>query len=438
MSHRLLLRAGMIRKTSAGIYAWLPMGFRVLAKITRIVREEQNRCGVQEMLMPTIQPAEPWKLSGRYAGYGQEMLRFSDRHRREMLYGPTNEELITQIFANNVRSYTHLPLYLYHIQWKFRDEIRPRFGVMRGREFLMKDSYSFDVDADAARASYRRMFVAYLKTFAQMGLRALPVEAESGPIGGDLSHEFVVFAPAGESEVYCDRSVLEKDIPAQVPAYDDAEGLEVFVRELCAHYVRTEDTHDREQFERRVAPERRYRGRSIEVGHVFYFGTKYASPLGALVVGPQGERIPVHMGSYGIGVSRLVGAIVEANHDERGIIWPLPVAPFSVGLVTLKPQQRASARLAADFEEKCLRAGLEVLHDDRPAESAGVKFAEMDLLGIPWQVVVGPKEADAGCVVLKRRGERTLTPIALSPEDAVARLAETARGSLPSVAPTAT
>jgi prolyl-tRNA synthetase len=418
VSHRLMLRAGMLRQEAAGIYAWLPLGFRVLKKIEQIVREEQDRAGAIELLMPTLQLADLWRESGRYDAYGPEMLRIADRHEREMLYGPTNEEMITEIFRAAVRSYKDLPLNLYHIQWKFRDEQRPRFGVMRGREFLMKDAYSFDVDEASARRSYNKMFVAYLRTFARMGLKAIPMAAETGPIGGDLSHEFIVLAETGESGVYCNRDVLDLEPPGADVDYE--ADLTPIIRQWTGFYAATEDVHDAARFEREVPADKRVRTRGIEVGQVFYFGTKYSTPMKALVAGPDGVERPVHAGSYGVGVSRLVGAIIEAFHDEAGIKWPEPVAPFKAMLLNLKQG-------AADTDAACEKLygalasrGVEVLYDDLD-QRPGAKFATADLIGIPYQVLVGPKGLAEGKVELKRRadGSREL----LSPADALALLA---------------
>ena len=417
VSHQLMLRAGMIRQEAAGIYAWLPLGFRVLKKIEQIVREEQDRAGAQEVLMPTIQSADLWKESGRYDDYGKEMLRIADRHGREMLYGPTNEELITEIFRASVKSYRDLPRMLYHIQWKFRDEVRPRFGVMRGREFLMKDNYSFDLDYEGALRSYRRMFVAYLRTYARMGLKAVPMEAESGPIGGDLSHEFIILADTGETGVFCHGDLLDYDVLAEQIDYESDLSPVVDYWTRC--YARTDDKHDQGAFEAEVPAERRIERRGIEVGHIFYFGTKYSEPLQALVSTPDGGQVAVHMGSYGIGVSRLVGAIIEASHDEAGIVWPEAVAPFQVGLINLRAGDEACAAHCDELYAKLRGAGVEVLYDERD-ESPGAKFADMDLVGLPWQLVVGPRGLKAGLVELKRRrgGERQ----ELSAESALARL----------------
>ncbi len=406
VSHRLMLRAGLIRQQAAGIYSWLPLGFRVLERISRIVREEQNAAGCQEILMPTIQPAELWRESGRYDDYGKEMLRFRDRHDRELLYGPTNEEMVTDIFRAYVKSYRQLPVMLYHIQWKFRDEVRPRFGVMRGREFLMKDSYSFDLDQAGARRSYNKMFVAYLRTFARLGLKAIPMRAETGPIGGDLSHEFIILAETGESQVFVHRDLVERDILAEAVDYES--DLQPLVESWTSLYAATDEKHDEAAFAA-IPPEKRVAARGIEVGHIFFFGTKYSGPqaMNVTVQGPDGKPVHPEMGSYGIGVSRLVGAIIEASHDEAGIIWPESVAPFRVGLLNLKVGDATTDSLCADLYERLRANGVEVLYDDRE-ERAGVKFADADLIGLPWQVIVGPKGAASGLVELKRRkgGER--------------------------------
>ncbi len=417
VSHRLMLRAGMIRQASAGIYSWLPLGYRVLKNIERIVREEQDRSGAQEVLMPTIQSADLWRQSGRYDAYGPEMLRIKDRHDRDMLYGPTNEELITEIFKASVKSYRDLPRMLYHIQWKFRDEVRPRFGVMRGREFLMKDNYSFDLDYDGAKRAYNKMFVSYLRTFARMGLKAIPMEAETGPIGGNLSHEFIILADTGESAVYCHRDLVDFDVLSQEIDYE--ADLEPIVTRWTSLYARTDDKHDPIAFETGVPADKRVQRRGIEVGHIFYFGTKYSEPLGARVANAEGEQVSVHMGSYGIGVSRLAGAIIEASHDEAGIIWPEPVAPFQVGLINLKAADAACARACEDFYAKLRGAGVEVLYDDRD-ERAGTKFADMDLIGLPWQVILGPRGLEKGVVELKRRRDGTREEV--STDSALARL----------------
>jgi len=398
VSHRLMLRAGMIRQSSAGIYSWLPLGLRVLKRVEQIVREEQDRSGAQEILMPTIQPAELWRESGRYDDYGKEMLRIQDRHDREMLYGPTNEEQVTDIVRGAIRSYRDLPKNLYHIQWKFRDEVRPRFGVMRGREFLMKDAYSFDVDAAGAKHSYNKMFVAYLRTFARMGLKAIPMRADTGPIGGDLSHEFQILAETGESAVFCDRRWLETAALADDVDYDS--DLEPLFRKWTALYAATDEIHDPQNCP--VPPEDLVTARGIEVGQTFYFGTKYSVPLGAVVAGPNGEEVPLEMGSYGIGVSRLVGALIEANHDDAGIIWPDSVAPFRLGLVNLRAADAKCREAAGDLYAKLRQAGVEVLYDDRD-ESPGAKFAAMDLIGLPDQLIIGPRGLAAGTIECKNR-----------------------------------
>ena len=401
VSHRLMLRAGMIRQASAGIYSWLPLGLRVLKRIEQIVREEQDAAGCQEMLMPTIQSADLWRESGRYEDYGAEMLRIRDRHERDMLYGPTNEELITDIFRGAVKSYRELPKLLYHIQWKFRDEVRPRFGVMRGREFLMKDAYSFDLDYAGARRSYNKMFVSYLRTFARMGLKAIPMQAESGPIGGDLSHEFIILANTGESAVFCHKGWLDRDVLKEGIDFD--ADLQPVVDSWTALYAATDEKHDPSK----CGPEDLVTTRGIEVGHIFYFGTKYSKPMNAVVAKPDGEQVAVEMGSYGIGVSRLAGAIIEASHDEAGIVWPEPVAPFQVGLINLKPGDAATNAACEEVYGKLRQAGTEVLYDDRD-ERPGAKFADMDLIGLPWQLIVGPRGIARGQVELKRRatGER--------------------------------
>ncbi|MFX4222056.1 MAG: proline--tRNA ligase [Thalassobaculum sp.] len=408
VSHRLMLRAGMMQQSSAGIYSWLPLGFNVLKRIEQIVREEQNAAGWNEVLMPTIQPADLWRESGRYDAYGKEMLRITDRHERDMLYGPTNEEQITDIFRAHVRSYRELPGRLYHIQWKFRDEVRPRFGVMRGREFLMKDAYSFDIDKDAARLAYNRQFVAYLRTFDRLGLKAIPMAADSGPIGGDMSHEFIILAETGESEVFCHKDWLTND---PVPADVDYEGdLQPIVDSCLARYAATDEKHDPATCP--VAEADLVHTRGIEVGHIFYFGTKYTAPMGAKVAGPDGKEAEVHMGSYGVGVSRLVGGIIEACHDENGIVWPEPVAPFHIGLVNLKVGDAACDAATEDLYAKLGRAGIDVLMDDT-ADRPGAKLATMDLIGLPWQIIIGPRGIANGVVEVKNRksGEREeLTP----------------------------
>ena len=413
-SHRLMLRAGMIQQSSAGVYSWLPLGKRVLDKIENIVREEQNRAGALEILMPTIQPAEIWQESGRYDDYGAEMLRIKDRHDRDMLYGPTNEEQITDIFRSHVRSYKALPLNMYHIQWKFRDEVRPRFGIMRGREFLMKDAYSFDLDADGACKAYNKMFVSYLKTFARMGLTAIPMEADTGPIGGDMSHEFIILAETGESGVYFHKDWLQADLLADID-YD--VDLQPFVDKFIALYARADEKHNPQDCP--VADENLMTMRGIEIGHIFYFGTKYSAAMGATVSGPDGQNLPVHMGSYGIGVSRLVGGIIEASHDDKGIIWPDSVAPFDVAIVNLKPGDAACDSICEELYQSCIKAGMDPLLDDRD-ERPGAKLAAIDLIGIPWQIIVGPRGLDKGVAELKRRKTGVIEELA--PANVVSRL----------------
>ena len=409
VSHRLMLRAGMIRQNGAGIYTWLPLGQKVLKRIEAIVREEMDRAGAVELLMPTIQQADLWRESGRYDAYGPEMLRIHDRHEREMLFGPTNEELITDVFRAHVKSYKQLPLNLYQIQWKFRDEIRPRFGVMRGREFLMKDAYSFDLDADGARHAYRRMFCAYLNAFDRMGLKAIPMQADTGPIGGDLSHEFIILAETGESAVFCDRARL--DLPAPGRDLDFDADLTPVVEAHTRYYAATDEMHDPAAFAE-VPEDRRMEARGIEVGHIFFFGTKYSEPMGATVQDADGQFVPVQMGSYGIGVSRLVGAIIEASHDEAGIVWPEGVAPFDVGLIALRANDEAVMAACEAAYAKLQAAGLDVLFDDRD-ERPGAKFATMDLIGLPWQLAIGPRGLEQGLVELKSRatGEKQEIPL---------------------------
>ena len=416
ISHKLMLRAGLVRQTAAGIYAWLPLGNRVLQKIAQIVREEQDRSGAIELTMPTIQSADLWRQSGRYDDYGLEMLRIKDRHDRDMLYGPTAEEVVTSIFRDAARSYRDLPRTLYNIQWKFRDEVRPRFGVMRGREFLMKDAYSFDLDEAGARHSYNRMFVAYLNTFARMGLRAIPMQADTGPIGGDLSHEFIVLAPTGESEVFY-HSNWEKPAELASVDFDDVAALQGIVSGYTADYAATEEKRD--EAREVEAGDQLRRSRGVEVGHIFYFGTKYSEPMGLRLQGQDGAEIVPHMGSYGIGVSRLMAAIIEASHDDKGIIWPEAVAPYAVGLINMRADDAACVQAADDLYAQLQARGVDVLYDDRD-ERGGAKFATMDLIGLPWQIVVGPKGLANGVVEVKRRA--TDERVELAPADAVARV----------------
>ena len=419
VSHRLMLRAGMIKQNAAGIYSWLPLGFRVLRRIENIVHEEQQRAGHIPMLMPTLQPADLWRESGRYDAYGPEMLRIRDRQDRDMLYGPTNEEMITDIFRSHVGSYKDLPLTLYHIQWKFRDEMRPRFGVMRGREFFMKDGYNFDLTKEDALHAYNRHLVSYLRTYERMGLQAIPMRADSGPIGGDDTHEFLVLAETGESEVFYDSAVTDLTFGDRAIDYDDVAQCAAIMEEFTTKYARTDETHDEALFNA-IPEERRRTARGIEVGQIFYFGTKYSEAMGATVQGPDGKPTPVHMGSHGIGVSRLLGAIIEASHDDKGIIWPEGVTPFHCGIVNLK-QGDAEADAACDALYASLKAlGLDPLYDDRD-ERAGGKFATMDLIGLPWRITVGPRGLKNGVVELTSR--RTGESEELPPEEAVKKVA---------------
>jgi prolyl-tRNA synthetase len=413
-----MLRAGLVRQTAAGIYAWLPLGYRVLRKIEQIVREEQDRAGAIEMLMPTLQSAELWRESGRYDAYGPEMLRIRDRHDREILYGPTNEEMITALFRDEVKSYRDLPRTLYHIQWKFRDEVRPRFGVMRGREFLMKDAYSFDLDEAGARQSYYTQMLAYLRTFQRMGIQAVPMKAASGPIGGDLSHEFIVLAPTGESEVFYDAAYEGFDWQQSDLRYGDEAGLQGLFDRVNSTYAATDETHDEARWNE-LARDKQRTGRGIEVGHIFYFGEKYSAAMGLKVSGKDGSMVTPHMGSYGVGVSRLVGAIIEASHDDAGIVWPEAVAPWHVGIVTMRADDEPSTSAAEQLYSQLSAAGIDVLYDDRD-ERGGVKLGSMDLIGLPWQVIVGPRGIAAGTVELKNR--RTGEKQELSIESALARL----------------
>ena len=420
VSHRLMLRAGMIKQVAAGIYSWLPLGYRVLRNIERIVHEEQQRAGHIPLLMPTLQSADLWRESGRYDDYGEEMLRIKDRHGRDMLYGPTNEELITDIFRANVGSYKDLPLTLYHIQWKFRDEMRPRFGIMRGREFLMKDGYNFDVDYDAAMHAYNRHMVSYLRTYERMGLQAIPMRADSGPIGGDDTHEFLVLADTGESEVFYDSAITDLKLGDRQVDYDNRDECAAIVKEWTTPYARTDETHDEAKFAD-IPDARRKSSRGIEVGQIFYFGTKYSEPMGATVTNDKGEKVPVHMGSHGIGVSRLLGAIIEASHDDKGIIWPEGVTPFHVGIVNLKQGDADADKACEDLYKALTAKGLDPLYDDRE-ERAGAKFATMDLIGLPWRITVGPRGLAKGVVELTSR--RTGESEELAPDIAVSRVAE--------------
>jgi len=420
VSHRLMLRAGMIKQVSAGIYAWLPMGYKVLERIQQIVHEEQQRAGHIPLLMPTLQSAELWKESGRYDAYGEEMLRITDRQGRDMLYSPTAEELFTDVFRTYVRSYRDLPLTLYQIQWKFRDEIRPRFGVMRGREFLMKDGYNFDLTKEAALHAYNRHLVSYLRTYERMGLKAIPMRADSGPIGGDDTHEFLVLAETGESEVFYDSKVTDLTFGDREIDYDSVEQCQGIMQEFTELYARTDETHDEAVFNE-IPEERRRTARGIEVGQIFYFGTKYSDAMGATVQDKDGNKVPVHMGSHGIGVSRLLGALIEANHDGNGIIWPEGVTPFHAGIVNLKQGDAEADAACESLHQSLVDAGLDPLYDDRE-ERAGAKFATMDLIGLPWRITVGPRGLKNGVVELTSR--RSGESVEMAPEAAVAKLVE--------------
>ncbi|MBW4963202.1 proline--tRNA ligase [Sulfitobacter sp. CW3] len=419
VSHRLMLRAGMIKQSAAGIYSWLPLGFKVLRKIENIVHEEQQRAGHIPMLMPTLQPADLWKESGRYDAYGPEMLRIKDRQDRDMLYGPTNEEMITDIFRSHVGSYKDLPLTLYHIQWKFRDEIRPRFGVMRGREFLMKDGYNFDLTKEDALHAYNRHLVSYLRSYERMGLQAIPMRADSGPIGGDDTHEFLVLADTGESEVFYDSQITDLKFGDRKIDFDSVDQCQAVLEEFTSRYARTDETHDADLFAQ-VPADRQRTARGIEVGQIFYFGTKYSDAMGATVQGPDGKSTPVHMGSHGIGVSRLLGAIIEASHDDKGIIWPEGVTPFHVGIVNLKQGDEEADAACQALYDSITALGLEPLYDDRN-ERAGGKFATMDLIGLPWRITVGPRGLKNGVVELTSR--RTGESEEMTPEAAVEKIA---------------
>lgn len=391
-SHRLMLRSGMIRQLASGIYTWLPLGLKVLKNIESIIREEMNKAGGVEVLMPTMQPAELWQESGR-GDYGKETLRAIDRHKKTLIYGPTNEEVITSVFKNNVKSYKNLPLNLYHIQWKFRDEIRPRFGVMRGREFFMKDAYSFDIDEDSAKESYEKMFKAYIKIFKRLGLKAIPFKADTGQIGGDLSHEFQIIADTGESQIYYDS------------AYEnlfEGEAEDISIDSIKNLYARTEELHDEENCP--VSLNKIKTARGIEVGHIFYLGDKYSNAMGATVQNKEGKKVAVKMGCYGIGVSRLAGAIIEAFHDDKGIVWPLDVAPFKVIIINLKAKDKACTDACEEIYKTLSDSGVECLLDDSD-ESVGSKFSTADLIGIPLRVIIGPKVLKDGVAELSIRGK---------------------------------
>ena len=416
-SHRLMLRSGMIRQSSSGIYTWLPLGYKVLKNIENIIRTEQNLIS-QELLMPTIQDSEIWKKSGRFDDYGKEMLKFKDRHEHELLYGPTNEELITDIFSKNVMSYKSLPLCLYHIQWKFRDEIRPRFGVMRGREFLMKDAYSFDENKKDAIKCYNRMFLSYLRIFNKMDLKAIPVAADTGPIGGDLSHEFIILADTGESDIYLDKNILEEGIPNI--KYGDHLAVSDLVDKFTSYYTAADDKHNEDFYIKSVKEYDRLKTRGIEVGHLFYFGNKYSKPLEANITNVYGKNTPVEMGSYGIGVSRLVGAIIDAHNDDKGIYWPESVAPYTFGIVNLRQNDNACVELSESIYNNLKNSNIEVLYDDRD-EGAGIKLAEMDLIGIPWQIRIGPRGLKNGCFELMNRETGKTVEVDVNEADNIAK-----------------
>ena len=398
VSHQLMLRTGMIRQSSSGIYIWLPFGHAVLKKIEQIVREEQVNAGAIELLMPTIQSAELWKKSGRYDDYGAEMLRMKDRHDREILYGPTNEEQITDISSHYFKSYKSLPKILFHIQWKFRDEVRPRFGVMRCKEFLMKDSYSFDVTEEDGKLSYNKMFLSYLKTFQRLGLKAIPMSAESGPIGGNLSHEFIVLANTGESKVYIDKRILDMNIPDEIDYQKDSKNI---VSKWTEFYTVTDDMYEQDTYESKVEEKNRLEMRGIEVGHVFYFGDKYTKPLNANVQDKDGVTKPIQSGSYGIGVSRLVAAIIEASHDDKGIIWPKSVSPFDYALICLNSKNEELVKLC-DIIYKKMKSKFAILYDDT-SSSIGEKLNKMDLIGIPKQIILGNKSIESKSLEIKDR-----------------------------------
>jgi prolyl-tRNA synthetase len=420
VSHRLMLRAGMIKQQAAGIYSWLPLGFKVLRKIENIVHDEQIKAGHIPMQMPTLQPADLWRESGRYDAYGPEMLRMKDRHDRDMLFSPTAEEMFTDVFRAHVNSYKDLPLTIYQIQWKFRDEVRPRFGVMRGREFYMKDGYNFDLTKEDALHAYNRHLVSYLRTYERMGLQAIPMRADSGPIGGDDTHEFLVLAETGESEVFYDSQITDLTFGDRAIDYDSREQCQAVLEEFTSRYARTDETHDEAVFNE-VPEERRRVARGIEVGQIFYFGTKYSDAMGATVVDNEGSKVPVHMGSHGIGVSRLLGAIIEASHDEKGIIWPEGVTPFHVGIVNLKQGDEAADAACESLYAELTAAGFEPLYDDRN-ERAGGKFATMDLIGLPWRITVGPRGLANGVVELTSR--RTGESVEMAPAEAIAKIKE--------------
>ncbi len=387
-SHQLMLRIGMIKQSSAGIYSWLPLGFKIMKKIEQIVREEQNAIGAQEMLMPTIQSSEIWKESGRYDDYGEEMLRIKDRQGREMLYGPTNEELITDVFRSSVKSYKTLPQILYHIQWKFRDEIRPRFGVMRCKEFFMKDAYSFDLSDEEAKKSYNKMFYSYLKTFNRMGLKAIPMEADTGPIGGNLSHEFIILAETGESKIFADKNIFEID-PNKYEFNDNS--LQKMREDFTKIYAVTDDKYKQEDFNKYVKKENQMITKGIEVGHIFYFSDKYSKPMNCSIDDKDGKKTSVKMGSYGIGVSRLVGAIIEANFNNDVMKWPKTITPFDVVILpSISKNNKENLEKAKKVYNKLIKQNIDVLLDDVD-DNMSNKFKKHDLIGVPYQIIIGSK-----------------------------------------------
>lgn len=406
ISHKLMLKAGLIRQTSSGIYIWLPLGLKVLDKISAIIKQEMDNSGSNNILMPTIQGSDLWKESGRYEDYGLEMLRIKDRHGREMLYGPTNEEQITDIFRYNITSYKQLPLNLYQIQWKFRDEIRPRFGVMRGREFLMKDGYSFDLTQEDAEISYKKMFTIYLKIFQNMGLKAIPMQADTGPIGGDLSHEFLILADKGESEVFCDKRLLDLSLKEEVVDYGE------IYNQYTLFYAATAEKHNPNDKKYKDNKEHVIKKRGIEIGHIFYFATKYSKIMNAKLLNRNHEDTFVHMGSYGIGVSRLVGAIIEANHDERGIIWPKAVAPFSVIITSLSKNDDVN-KLCNEIYSYLKKNYIDVLFNDLD-DTAGSKLATTDLLGIPYKITVGNQTIKNKEIDIEERRTRNINKVSLN------------------------
>ena len=388
-SHQLMLRVGMIKQSSAGIYSWLPLGFKVMKKIEQIVREEQDRVGVQEILMPTIQSSEIWKESGRYDDYGEEMLRIKDRQNREMLYGPTNEELVTEIFRSSIKSYKSLPQLLYHIQWKFRDELRPRFGIMRCREFYMKDAYSFDLTDDDALFSYNKFFLSYLRTFKRLNLSAIPMAADTGPIGGNLSHEFIILAETGESKIYTDKRIFEVD--SEITKIEK-NSLNTLREEYEKYYAVTDEKFDKEEFEKKVLENQRINTKGIEVGHIFYFGDKYSKPMNA-AVDFNGKKEFVKMGSYGIGVSRLVGAIIEAKYDDKNEImkWPISVAPYDCAILPMiNKNDNSNLEKSNKILEHLNKNNMDIIIDDTD-ENISAKIKKFNLIGIPFQLILGKK-----------------------------------------------